>query len=902
MTARRPRPGRFGPRPAALAACCLVLAACTQTPLTTPDGMTNPRDVALVCVDPADPSATLPFDECPADSRVRAFITAGRRGSVAIANPNAPSWVDTDKSIPGYTPVLLGGLPRQIHRGVDEALYVSMPVDNAVQRLEPGPLARTTQPLDFSPAGVVTVGGTTPRLLITDPAGGRLWQLDLDAFGMPEAASPIDVGGSPHVALWHEATDGVYVGHLEHAHVTILDGATLAVRKRLPLGPACADGVDNDGDGLTDTADPGCGDREDRDEGEEAAPPACADGVDNDGDGLTDFPDDPGCLGYGDASEWSDNPTCADGIDNNGDGTTDAADPLCATGDREGATPSDNVIGPCNDGLDNDGDGLVDHPADPDCSAPTDTGELSRACANGVDDDGDGLTDLDDDACDDRSAPSEVATDRAPQTQLAMSFGGGWIAATHRQRRLVVFIDPLTESIARPGDEGGPVFPEVSPLDIRRGADGLTLGQGALAIAPVMLPWAVAVDDGAGDTTTEEGQAPAFALTRSLGGLVVVRTEIPEAVDPDGDGAETLSLDPGFVRVATSRSGGAAIERPSLAVADDRVDIGAAVPSVWPTLGPLKVDRTDPEAPVFYGMRLLEDETLQRTQLWDVTWEGLVPGSERATASMASPTVLHDPQADFCALGVVAGDWLVIDRRPPTQPDASVPDCTAGGSTLSGEVLRYRIAEVGPDTLTIEPGSGQIDAPVTPDNQATWSASDLIAAPEPPAGCLPDAGVRYHVRSSAWLVQASTDGLLSRRERVGNSCAALDPDDPLQRARMQQAAPPSPSLEACPVVLEQLPDDARFPFDNGIFQAEMAPGCAPGPTAEDPSTLLPTPRETRWRFLLNGPTRVRTTNVGAHPVSLQSGPTLENAYVVDQGAGALYVVDIARGIITDSLQ
>ncbi|MGQ0619479.1 MAG: OmpA family protein [Panacagrimonas sp.] len=63
----------------------------------------------------------------------------------------------------------------------------------------------------------------------------------------------------------------------------------------------CADGQDNDGDGLTDyPADPGCGAVDDPDE---IDPPQCADGKDNDGDGLTDFPADKGCAAADDNEE-----------------------------------------------------------------------------------------------------------------------------------------------------------------------------------------------------------------------------------------------------------------------------------------------------------------------------------------------------------------------------------------------------------------------------------------------------------------------------------------------------------------------------------------------------------------------------------------------------------------------
>ena len=63
----------------------------------------------------------------------------------------------------------------------------------------------------------------------------------------------------------------------------------------------CNDGIDNDGDGLTDfPADPDCGSANDNSEAPEVA--ACADGTDNDGDGRIDL-DDPGCTSASDDSE-----------------------------------------------------------------------------------------------------------------------------------------------------------------------------------------------------------------------------------------------------------------------------------------------------------------------------------------------------------------------------------------------------------------------------------------------------------------------------------------------------------------------------------------------------------------------------------------------------------------------
>jgi hypothetical protein len=59
------------------------------------------------------------------------------------------------------------------------------------------------------------------------------------------------------------------------------------------------------------------------------APGACANGIDDDGDGATDYPNDPGCtIPYA----GTEAPACSDGADNDGDGRIDfGADPECGS-------------------------------------------------------------------------------------------------------------------------------------------------------------------------------------------------------------------------------------------------------------------------------------------------------------------------------------------------------------------------------------------------------------------------------------------------------------------------------------------------------------------------------------------------------------------------------------------
>jgi RTX calcium-binding nonapeptide repeat (4 copies) len=101
-----------------------------------------------------------------------------------------------------------------------------------------------------------------------------------------------------------------------------------------PGGAQCEDGVDNDGDGQIDMADPECSSPTDNSEdGSGGDTPRCQDGIDNDGDGLIDL-DDPDCSSPTDDSEddnGGDTPRCSDGIDNDGDGLIDLDDPDCSS-------------------------------------------------------------------------------------------------------------------------------------------------------------------------------------------------------------------------------------------------------------------------------------------------------------------------------------------------------------------------------------------------------------------------------------------------------------------------------------------------------------------------------------------------------------------------------------------
>lgn len=255
----------------------------------------------------------------------------------------------------------------------------------------------------------------------------------------------------------------------------------------------CRNGLDDDGDGAIDLADPGCASLFDGSErsffGDPALP--CDNLADDDGDGFADAPADPGCNG----PAWPlEDPACDNGRDDEaifalpekpqycpsaldcGDGFVDwPADLGCdAAWDltevreiSEGAP-----FYPCDDGVDNVfeggsagghqlvdvGGGLANSPGfpsccdfgmpEPGCFHPwTDPSEAFDAqCDNGLDDDGDGLIDaaVDFGCCFDRAVDDETLCGDAPKTSSASTrsvvalIAGigttGWIVLGRRDR------------------------------------------------------------------------------------------------------------------------------------------------------------------------------------------------------------------------------------------------------------------------------------------------------------------------------------------------------------------------------------------------------------------------------------------------------------------------------------
>jgi hypothetical protein len=140
----------------------------------------------------------------------------------------------------------------------------------------------------------------------------------------------------------------------------------------------CSNGIDDNGDGKVDCADPLC-----------ASQPVCqsencTNGVDDNGNGLADCAD-PACASHSSCVTER----CANGVDDNGDGKIDCADPQCST--FINCLPEN-----CTNGRDDNGNNLID------CDDPTCSSYIScipENCTNARDDNGNGLVDCADPQC-----------------------------------------------------------------------------------------------------------------------------------------------------------------------------------------------------------------------------------------------------------------------------------------------------------------------------------------------------------------------------------------------------------------------------------------------------------------------------------------------------------------------
>jgi hypothetical protein len=817
----------------------------------------------------------------------RAVVTNQGRDEIQVVNLDArlPGYIDFDPGIPGNNGPRTGRAPTTLAVGDrmpavalvgverEPGLWV---VDVALGRTVAGPIptVELPSPLTHVPGTHVFVYGQAMSRTLhwgrmdvacdgvldthgTDCTLEARWRpLGMVALDDAPVSVAADTGGDLYVLRRGRPDLLVLRTGLTDAGSACGDGCP---QERWSAVAACRDGLDNDGDGLIDADDPQCFDPSEDNEAADPDGPACGDGLDNDGDGLIDA-DDPGCL----ASDWLSEEgvagwdVCADGVDNDGDGRIDADDPDCALTGQEfpravPAAPSPATAPPaCADGVDNDGDGLIDSD-DPGCwaasgrseAAPRAESLVSVLVTEGEDyvlvlDAVAGHVVIFDRARGERLRPNEQDPVRSA---LGIPFLGSR-ATSMTSYRFDVARQRLTDgSLLR-------VVDLVAHVSVTQGyADPLLLERTFLVEGPEGEVRERHVETRLQRTDLEPSVARVRQLTCEIPRLEVTRLGLtnlgcddarlprPQVVDPealgDADPGRNYQLLPGSAFLGLLRYS-------TFRVSDD----GGGIEPVS-----------------------LPDDYRTREDVWTMTWEGVLPGTQRSDAwlsrtdpdwveflgtnpcsggrnpctlglnleacpdvqrlcqqgadlcSQDYPLCTLCPQActvrqDLCALGVQPGDRLVFDRIIASSRDGACERFVdlAGSGGLPVPPAEYEIVTVQPDRVRVAP---LVDA------EAVGQSTTL-----PPRACFPGpAAVRIRA-GGQWVWAGNNSGHEGAWRALGGQCvpradaAARAGSRPTLGSRIE--TPQGFTLQVRPGTLAPLRDfQLRFDVRAGFFNTRQ---------------------------------------------------------------------------------
>jgi hypothetical protein len=936
------------------------LTACSPTPGTPTGAVRTPVDFAFACegagqtqLPSLDERATSLDDArlCPditlSDGRtveghgVGALLSSSPPGVILLqTNPHSSGGrrvLDSESATPGYTRIPVGEAPIRIVTAPDgSSFYAVSAGESSITRIVvesiqgPEGILFTTDeiPLPGAPSDALIVGD---QLVVSAAHETALWFLDIATTPSNPALETLEVPG--RVATINHVNGELILTWIDRPVLSRLtvEGAWI----ERGLVPACQDGLDQDKDGLIDAADPDCMDPEDDDE------------------------------------SGTQEERLADDLDAGGQGFAGAS--------------------PCEDGLDNDGDGLTDGD-DSACAGGLDRGEWVANCADGIDNDGDGLTDTADTACYgplDRSEGQLPAT--GPHRAVVVNAGeaGVFVYALSPGRHAVQVFDAaaglepvdvydrddieIPELRHSPYAQDSTADPTVLPAIRVTGKPGLAFaGQRSSRLPSV---------GGIGLTAQRlRGEiwdhiiAPASGESRAALDFDISGAYRPAGCDPDrtdqcvqplGDDdtyyVYMSRMDGRLQMIEAVRRGvpvhqmaqthtdlelrGTAADRPSLSLRGKRVALGNNLPDGYAFLGPLlqeslaeKVTDESPATYRRYGLWPATDPELVPSQVWAITYEGVIPEAHGQLGSLDDTARLHAPHSRFCEAGVEVGDWVTITAPVDAVAPAlrlAIPEVKTGDAlcaTLPAVYARIEMAvtQVGDRWVDVdltnvrlrpeEPEldeDGILDEKLTSVSACTSALNDLLltltnqadslqAVEVLEVGQLP-ARFSWEVRANeAWTVTGSQSGFFHRQrwDTESSACLVDEERDERLQGRLETLELSEDAYTQCPPSLEQIGienvvalvgDDAPS-LTNFSFEVQAFPGCAVS-NAGTIETVAPQ-RDTTWSFNFYGPDAPKTVSAQSVLLGARTGAIDVSRHLVqlDTSGGKAHLLQVRPGI------
>ncbi len=664
--------------------------------------------------------------------------------------------IDITASVPGVTSIPIGDRPQSIAGdSLGVFVVVTSTINNELSIISVSDRQEIAyQQLDKKPSKIVYHQNSSAFLVFFQDGTVRKLTIDFDCGAgeniFPEKCTlnkdKISVNwqnatvldGSPIGFAAHPTKNTGYVSYSDRRYISVigfdeaegtcLSGASYPCEiDRLGAGFGCADGIDNDGNGLIDEQDDSC------------FYPWSVEGAGNDPDDLQ--------AGYAGIGE------CNDGIDNSGNGLIDALDPACISSSDASETETgyqSMVYGTCGNGTDDDGDADADR-ADRKCAWPTDDENADSGsetygiglCRDGKDNNKNGLTDAEDPACYGPNGLSETPLVSSGRGAIDIDPKGRWLYVLDPTDSQLIVIDLETgKTIDRSGwfPRHRTVGIPVSRLALDVVADIRTENLYRSGSNLISSERAVAFVSSSGGSVTEY----TIHQTRTHYVNDVANTVAEETVmlptDTDGDSSYI-----GVVRCVGRICAESDLPRIYLRQRNTY--------AFFTKSGTLS--NADPDTGEYYTVPY---DAIIASETWRIAYEGKLDYEKRSDGYISSDHQFHT-DINLCAIGARPGDHLILRNRKGVL-NLSAPQCQPFMQNADGSDpnLEWEITNVGPNTLTLAP---------------TGNPGDVESIPV--TECF-SSGLDYEIRASGeWLI-TSKGTYVNRRLTIGNQCI----DNPLQ--------------------------------------------------------------------------------------------------------------------------
>ena len=338
-----------------------------------------------------------------------------------------------------------------------------------------------------------------------------------------------------------------------------------------------------------------------------------------------------------------------------------------------------------------------------------------------------------------------------------------------------------------------------------------------------------------------------------------------------------------------------------------------------------------------YGLWPTSDPELVASQVWSITYEGVIPEASGQLGSLDETARLHAPHARLCEAGVQVGDWLTI-TAPVGAVDPAIrsqsPEVTVGDeacATLPAVHARIDVAvtEVGDHWIEVDltdarlrPEEPELDEDTILEEKLT-SLSACTSALEDLMLTLtnqPDslqkvdslevaqlpARFSWEVRANeAWVSIGSQSGFFHRQRWDAEASACLideELDERLQ-GRIETLEISEDAYDQCPPSLEQIgvenvqtlvgADAAKL--TNFSFGVQIFPGCM-GTQAGIIETVPPQ-RDTSWSFNFYGPDAPKTVSAQSVLLGARTGKIDVSRHLVqlDTSGGKAHLLQVRPG-------